>query len=351
MIVDGLIVGQGLAGSILAWELINHGQRVLVIDDGAENASQVAAGLINPVTGQRLVKTVHVEHLLPAALACYKQLADYFRRPFFYPLSMWRLLASDQERHTAEKRLSQADYGPFLDDVRLAPPGIVAPVGLLVQRQTGYVLTRPLLQAIKIFLQSRDSYRQAYFDVNDLRLQPLQWRDVRGRYLIFCQGHQGRANPWFQGLPWQPVKGEIVTAKTDRPLPPAMLNYGHWLIPQEQAGLFKTGATFTREGLDNRLTEVARTELWRTLLAVFPAAASAHIIEQQAGIRPGTLDKQPLVGVHPRHPCLYLFNGFGAKGSLSIPWYSRCLVDALLHQLPLPSHASLQRYHATHFPD
>jgi len=53
--VDFLIVGQGLAGSLMAWELMQRGKTVLIVDNGLENASRVAAGLINPVTGMRFV--------------------------------------------------------------------------------------------------------------------------------------------------------------------------------------------------------------------------------------------------------------------------------------------------------
>ena len=57
MDIDYLIIGQGLAGSLLAWELINRNCKVVIIDNGQENASQVAAGLINPIAGQRFVKS------------------------------------------------------------------------------------------------------------------------------------------------------------------------------------------------------------------------------------------------------------------------------------------------------
>ena len=56
MKVDYLIIGQGLAGSLLAWELIQRRCSVVVVDNGNENASQIAAGLINPITGMRFVK-------------------------------------------------------------------------------------------------------------------------------------------------------------------------------------------------------------------------------------------------------------------------------------------------------
>ena len=73
MQVDAIIVGQGLAGSLLAFALHQRGQQVMLLDDGVVNASQVAAGLINPVTGQRLVKSVSASQLLQAKF-CYQQL-------------------------------------------------------------------------------------------------------------------------------------------------------------------------------------------------------------------------------------------------------------------------------------
>ena len=52
--IDTLIIGQGLAGSLLAWLLVRAGQRVCVIDDAhASSSSVVAAGLINPLAGMR----------------------------------------------------------------------------------------------------------------------------------------------------------------------------------------------------------------------------------------------------------------------------------------------------------
>jgi len=52
---DFILVGQGLAGTLLAHFLKAAGQRILVIDQPNENtASQIAAGIINPVTGADL---------------------------------------------------------------------------------------------------------------------------------------------------------------------------------------------------------------------------------------------------------------------------------------------------------
>ena len=46
------IVGMGLAGSCLAWELWRRQVPFRIVDDGIPGSSHVAAGLVNPVTGK-----------------------------------------------------------------------------------------------------------------------------------------------------------------------------------------------------------------------------------------------------------------------------------------------------------
>ena len=90
MNIDFLIIGQGLAGSLLAWELIQRDCKVVIIDNGKENASLVAAGLINPITGMRFVKSTDIDTLLPIAKQCYSQLADVFQQTFYIEKPMLR---------------------------------------------------------------------------------------------------------------------------------------------------------------------------------------------------------------------------------------------------------------------
>ena len=233
--IDFLIIGQGLAGSLLAWELIQRGCKVVIVDNGRENASQVAAGLINPITGMRFVKSADVDTLLPTAKHCYSQLADFFQQDFYIEKPMLRIFRSDSELINADKRLNNPDYQAYLGDIQ--PPGkaidnLATPFGFLEQKQTGYLLTRPLLSCLKAFFIANDSYRQADFDYRDIQLQPsLRWQDIAPKQIIFCEGYQATQNPWFSWLPFQPVKGEILTLEHQTELPDKILNYGNWLIP------------------------------------------------------------------------------------------------------------------------
>ena len=229
MNIDFLIIGQGLAGSLLAWELIQRDCKVVIIDNGKENASQVAAGLINPITGMRFVKSADVDTLLPTAKQCYSQLADVFQQTFYIEKPMLRLFRSDKELTHCLKRLDNPDYQDYLGAI--TPPdqpinNLATPFGFLQQKQTGYLLTRPLLSCLKDFFIARSCYRLADVDYQDIQLQPsLRWQDIFPKQIIFCEGHHATKNPWFSWLPFQPVKGEILTLEHQSELPDKILNY------------------------------------------------------------------------------------------------------------------------------
>lgn len=343
MRVDFLIIGQGLAGSLLAWELIQRNCKVLVLDNGNQNASLCAAGLINPVTGMRMVKSPHLETLLPVAKYCYQQLSDFFQHDFYIEKNMLRIFSSAKEHHHAEKRLQNPEYRAYLGEISHTNQ-FNAPDGIIEQFQTGYLLTQPLLSALKQFLIEKHSYQQLTFDADDINFAPqLSWQTIHPNQIVFCEGHKLRDNPWFSTLPLQPAKGEILTLEHTKPLSDKILNYGHWLIPLGK-NLYRTGATFDTLQLDTQCSEAAKNLLLKSLQQILPETQMANVIKHQAGIRPCTLDKQPFIGRHPRYPNLAVFNGFGAKGTLQIPYYSRHFAAHLLENKPLDSAVDIHRY-------
>lgn len=349
MPIDYLIVGQGLAGSLLAWTLIQQRRKVIIVDHGLENASQVAAGIINPITGQRFVKSPTIDTLLPAAKACYAELSDTFKQPFYIEKPMLRLFRSQAEANAGLKRLNNPVYHAYLNGVyphtKLASD-IAAPFGGVYQQQTGFLSTVPLLNCFKDFFIAEGCYRQEAFDYAALQISPtLKWQNISPRRVIFCEGYQLIHNPWFSWLPLQPVKGEILTLQTTTTMPASILNYGHWLLPQANQH-FRLGATFDREIYDTNPTEQGGITLLQQLNTVSAKLAAAKVIRHQAHIRPCSADREPFIGHHPQIPTLSVFNGFGAKGSLSIPAYSEQLTRNLLTGEPLPKVCDIQRYFA-----
>jgi len=348
MDIDVLIIGQGLAGSLLAWELMHRGCNALIIDNGRQNASQVAAGLINPVTGMRFVKSTDVDKLLPAALTCYAGLADFFQQDFYHEIPMLRIFRTSGELYNCKKRFNQPGYENYLGSVterNKTIKNLKTPFGFLEQKQTGYLATRPLLSCLKDFFIARNCYRCCDFDYRDIRLSPLlQWQDITAKQIVFCEGYQTQKNPWFSWLPLQPVKGEILTMQHATDLPDKILNFGNWLIPLNDRNI-RIGASFDHDNLNIEPTVQARDALLNSLKTIAPTV-QAIPMDQQAGIRPCTQDRQPFIGKHPHYRQIAIFNGFGAKGSLQIPWYAHHFADLLLKGTTLLNTCNIARYEA-----
>jgi len=352
--IDFLIIGQGLSGSLLAWELMQRGCSVVIVDNGIENASKIAAGLINPITGMRLVKSEDTGMLLTEARICYSQLEGFFHEEFFRLKPMIRIFRSKEELIEAENRYKTPDYKEFINFIKSDDSHVsnfAAPFGYMEQNHTGYLLTRSLLDYMKAFFISRKCYRRASIEYHDIHLEPtLHWQDIIPREVIFCEGYHAIKNPWFSWLPFQPVKGEILTIQHDAELPDKILNYGNWLIPLKSDQI-RVGATFDRENLNVHPTEEGKKKLLNGVNKLSPDLDHLSVIRHQANIRPCTLDRNPFIGHHPIYSQLAIFNGFGAKGSLQIPRYSKHFADYLLTGIPLESTCNIQRHNHKYFKD
>lgn len=349
--VDFLIIGSGLAGSLLAWTLIKRNASVLLVDNGRHNASQVAAGLINPVTGMRLSKTPEFDNLLAAALCCYRALGQTFDQQFYVRKPMLRLLRNPQELAYSRQRLSQAEYQHYIEVATAADYDLAcSPTGHgLKQRHTGHLLTGPLLTALQQSFAERACLIKDNFNHRDLRLiasNLIYWKQFNCKKIIFCEGHFIRENPWFSKLPLQAVKGEILTLQTPSALPNYILNYGHWLIPLT-SHTFRTGASFDRVNIDSKPSQSAKKDLIASLSYHLPNLEIGSTISHMAGIRPCTQDKQPFIGSHPQYKALAVFNGFGAKGCLLIPWHAQRFADYLLQQKPIPENVDIKRFNTS----
>jgi glycine/D-amino acid oxidase-like deaminating enzyme len=349
--IDSLIIGQGLAGSLLGWRLMERGERIMVVDNGyATSSSTVAAGLINPVTGKRLVKTVGVDEYLPLARATYQRLEQLLGSELLVEKPMLRLFHSQQERERWQRRRQEPAYQPYLGEVVEAtqlPAPLMARHGAGQQLQTAYLRTEPLLHGLRDWLQQRGAYQRSQFAYDELELtgEGAVWRELKARRVIFCEGYKGAGNPWFNGLPFQPAKGEFLTLKTAQPLPDVIINAGRWLMPRRD-GLYRAGASYEHAPLDEVASAGAREMLLQALTTFLSPPVVFEVIDQQAGVRPTTSDRQPFIGAHPRIPQLMMFNGFGSKGSLLIPWHVERFVDYLLNGTSLPPAVDIKRCRA-----
>jgi len=343
--INTLIIGQGLAGSMLAWHLMRRNQSVNIVnDESAACASRVAAGLFNPVTGQRLVLQEQAAHIIPAAQQCYQELEACLGKTFFHDKPMLRILKNEKELQTFEKRSHEKKYTPYLGKHIDHIEAIHAPHGLCEQLQTGYLDTNRLLDSLRDYFITQACYTADHFEYRDLTVSEkgIVWKQTHAERIIFCQGFMDQDNPWFNDLPFQPAKGEILTLRSNSKLPEQIINGGKWLLPLDN-GHYKAGATYSHDLCDIEPSAEARIEILNGLQKMLHNAPHIDLLKQQAGVRPNTLDKQPFIGFHPDIPQIGIFNGFGSKGSMLIPYYAQAFTEHLVCGKPIPCEADIIR--------
>lgn len=345
MEVDYLIVGQGLAGSILVRLLEAYGKTVGVIDrEDPAAASRVAAGLVNPVTGKKLVVTWRAETLLPYARDFYRQWEKEMGDEFFAEKTIWRFFQSEKEVERWEKKRHEKEFARFTSP--LPETSMVAdfrPQRGGFQIHGGYhVDTRKLLGLFRARLRSSGLLVEEEFSFADLQVAPagVRWRHIRARKIIFCEGHAASRNPFFNWIPFRHAKGELLTLRGATLPEDLVLNCGKWLLPLGE-GRYRAGATYEWEDLSDRATEVGREQI---LTGIRSLVGSALTVERhEAGVRPIVKDTRPVVGVHPAHPAVVIFNGLGSKGVLWGPYFGQQLVQHLEDGQPLDPVVDVRR--------
>jgi len=350
MPVDILIVGQGLAGSLLAWSLMKSGYSVHIIDNHhAHSSSKVAAGLINPLAGKRLVKADNCDHYLEQLHSTYRELEKVFSRQFYFPVQMQRFMKEASQQDILMKRQSDPAYTnliaeSFSADEDTSP--FVNKFGGCIQQQTGYLDLPALLGSLNQFFQDNNviEHHQVGFDGIKPEDGLVKYKHLEASFCIFCEGYQATSNPWFQWLPFQPAKGEILTIESDQFHSEKIINRSNWLIPTGD-NQYRTGSTNSWQFTDDAPTESGKNEIEKNLINLFTHKPGYKVIEHEAGIRPATRDKHPFIGFHPEFSQLGIFNGFGARGSLTIPWYSRVFTERIREQKALPASVDIQRFY------
>jgi glycine/D-amino acid oxidase-like deaminating enzyme len=340
--VDYVIVGQGLAGTALAWQLRWRGCRVLVLDrEPAVSSSRIAAGLITPVTGRRFAASWRFADLFPAAVAHYRRVECETGRACFRMRRCVRLLQDDAERALLGRKATDSLRG-LVNELSepLDPNWFDAPHGGF-EMPAAQLTTIAYLDASRATFIRDSSYltgdldpaRDVVPERNGVRLTNPA---VIARAVVFCQGHAGAGNSWFQNVRFQSARGDILTLRIPGFREERIINRGVWLAPTDN-GLYRAGSTFDRTTLLDKPTPDGREEIVRRLSNYF--RPPFEVVEHQGAVRPIIDIKRPLLGRHPDYPGIAIFNGLGSKGSLVAPSFAAQLADALVLGKPFDAEA------------
>ncbi|OOG68649.1 FAD-binding oxidoreductase [Algoriphagus sp. A40] len=344
MEIDFLIIGQGLAGSALAYRLEQSGQRIMLLDQSEANqSSRVAAGLFNPVTGRKMVKSWIAERLFPEIEPFYEELEKLTGRQFLTQKKIYRPFISVEEQNEWMGHSSDASIGMFIEKIFTESqyPQMRDPFGGVLLKMSGWLNINELLDGMAKHFGEK--LKQEDFDENLLEKVPAGWKykAISTKNLIFCNGLGALKSRFFNYLPFAPVKGEILEVEQDFD-PDFIANRGVFRV-QLGRGIFRVGSTYTWHDLDLGPTESAKEEILGKLQDLVKVPVQT-VLSHKTGIRPATKDRKPFLGKHPIEDSVYIFNGFGAKGVSLIPYFSKMMVQYLIKSQPISADVDIARY-------
>ncbi|HEX6428785.1 MAG TPA: FAD-binding oxidoreductase [Niastella sp.] len=345
MHVDFLLIGQGICGTFLSWSLQKAGYSFLVIDDNRpEAASKVAAGIINPVTGRRIVKTWMIDEVMPFAWQQYTELGKLLQITAieqkdivdFFPTPQMKLAYEKRYAEDTQYLSIQNEPGSWSNFFNYDfGYGVITPC---------YLVNLPeLLPAYRRLLLSGNNLLEEKFDSTQLQIQPdkIQYKDITAQRIIFCDGITSFNNPWFANLPFAPNKGEVLLVEAnDMPTSHIFKKGINWVPWRDN--IFWVGSSYEWDFASDQPTEAFRE---RTMAALQHWIKSpVRLLDHIAAVRPATIERRPFVGFHPIHPAIGIFNGMGTKGCSLAPFFAPQLVQHIQHQSPLQPEADVKRF-------
>lgn len=337
-----LIVGAGLAGVSVATQLIRKGAKVTLIDNGINFSSHIAAGMINPLVFRRMTKSWRVDDFIPYLKSFYRGLESETGTSFFHDVPVRRLFSSEQEHDFWLKKQEREDFHPYMNKVTEEDYKYSAgknPFGSGRVKETYYVEVKPFFASMKSWIGSQGTILNEEFDSKQLR--DTIYKEVNYDDIIFCQGYLNPSNKWFGTLPLDQTKGETLTIRSEQLPDNVSLNRKCFMLPKGNQ-LFKIGSTYGWSDPTTHITEEAKNEILHNLS--FITDEKVTIVQQEAGVRPTTRDRRPLLGTHSEFKNYHIFNGLGAKGFMLAPKTSLEFAEYLMDGKELDKEVDIRRY-------
>lgn len=377
--IEILIIGQGICGTFLSLELERAGISHLVLDDKRPlSASRAAAGLINPVTGRRIVTTWMIDELLSFARDAYGRLTDLLGSSFFETTSVVDFFPTPQMRLAFLQRLEEsASYLRLPKNEHVWDDAFRSDFGFGVISPCHLVDLPGLLDAARRRMLEKGLLREERFEREELIVvsaDMVLYKDFEARKIIFCDGIEGASDPWFSRLPFAPNKGEALivaidglgeriaavegaameeaavsgparatdpTGAENGPAQKTVFKKGISLVPWSD-GNWWVGSSYEwtfghgePTGAFRHRTETILREWLR-----MPFRTLLHL----ASVRPATLERRPFVGFHPAHPAVGILNGMGTKGCSLAPYFANQLVRHMTEDTPILPEADVRRF-------
>jgi glycine/D-amino acid oxidase-like deaminating enzyme len=186
------------------------------------------------------------------------------------------------------------------------------------------------------------SYKAFIHDHLKLGEDYLSYNNLAARHIVFAEGYGIHANIYFNNLPLDGTKGEILIIKAPGLQLDVSVNAGIFILPIGNS-LFKVGATYNWNDKTQATTSEGRDELLEKIREVLNC--EFQVVDHLAGVRPTTRDRKAVIGSHPYYNRLHVLNGLGTRGVMLAPAMAQALLNHIDHKTPLPREVDIARFY------
>jgi glycine/D-amino acid oxidase-like deaminating enzyme len=347
MTVDYIVIGQGISGTWLSYYLLNANKSIVVIDkENLQSASNIAGGLVNPVTGRRVVTTWLAEELMPFVWDEYNALGQLLNIQSISKKNILVFPTAPDLMNAFTERMQNGNG--FIKTPSISKDALRAQVHFpfeVFEIDPGYVINmHDLLQCFRNYLHTKDSLMNEWFDESMLifKTDHIEYKSISAQKIIYADGIQSAGSIYWNKLPFVLNKGQALLLETDGLNTSYTYKFGHLTLASLSNNLWWVGSSNELQFASAEPSEDFKERTAATLRSILkiPFTIKEHV----SAIRSATVERRPFVGVHPVHKQLAILNGMGSKGCSLAPWFAKELADNLIKEKSIDSSADVQRF-------
>ncbi|MFY1047743.1 NAD(P)/FAD-dependent oxidoreductase [Chryseobacterium sp. GP-SGM7] len=340
--VDYIIVGDGYAALFFAHQLILNNKSFVVFSEGKKSASQISAGIINPVVLKKFTTFWLAQEQINFLKKTLKEIESYTNENYLIESPIHRIFHDENEQKLWLRKSANDDLKNFLDENfhhlnRVKNDFLTGKVN-----QSARLHVKGFFEGLLGYLENNGNLIKEKFNYSEISAADSIYKDFKFKNILFCEGMAVKENPYFSDITVIPNKGHHIRVKLSESFPDDItIKKKHFLFPVEN-DLHFYGGTYDREQLHYEIDDSAVEQLQKGLSEFYPG--NFQIREIHFGFRPTVKDRRPILGRHFEHSNFYVFNGLGARGILNGCYFSKILFDFIENNISLPSEVSIDRF-------
>ena len=347
---DFLIIGGGVIGCAVAYELSKKQATAVLVERGeiGQEASSAAAGMLSP-----LLESDGDDGFARFCLQARSLFPDYLEELrectgvsiewhhdgcLNIPMSeeeAFHIQQQNQNAGPSTRLLSRQEVREIEPHVAWFPEPALYSADPAHLDNAGY--TRLLAQAANlggVELRTHEEIDRLLVQGDTVYGARTSSSEIHAARVINCSGAwASRLSPSPESrLPVIPVRGQMLSLTTETPLVRRLIySKDCYLVPRNNSQLL-VGATIERVGYDKRNTVDAIQKLTRGALDLYPDLKSATFSRMWAGLRPGTPDSLPILGIDPAWKGLIHATGHFRNGILLSALTGKIIAELAIEQ-------------------